>query len=162
MATFAKWTLLQRRADDTDVDDENWEYLSDDGRDIPWWYSETGVIVKWTVFITLTVLFMVWVIGGYMHAKSRLKKGLPLLAYHRCLVSRRVRAQHDPSYQYPQPAYYPPPNGYQMYNMPPPVYDPSRPPVYEPPAGGTKIDPMQARHSESPTATTDRRASMSR
>ncbi|KAH7001644.1 hypothetical protein EDB80DRAFT_98578 [Ilyonectria destructans] len=147
MAAFAKWTLLRRQADDENNDDVNWEFVSD-GHTIPWWYSDTGIIVKWTIFITFTVLFMAWVIGGYMHAKSRLKKGLPLLAYHRCLVSRRIRAQHDPSYQYPQPAYYPPPNGYQMYNMPPPVYDPSRPPVYEPPAGGTKVDPMQARQSE--------------
>ncbi|KAH7156242.1 hypothetical protein EDB81DRAFT_756733 [Dactylonectria macrodidyma] len=149
MATFAKW-VLQRRADDDD-EDTDWGYVNEDGYSVPWWYSETGVIVKWTVFLTITVLFMAWIIGGYLHARSRLKKGLPLLAYHRCLVSRRVRAQHDPSYQYPQPMYYPQPsNGYPMYNMPPPVYDPSRPPVYEPPAGATKIDPMQTRHSYQP------------
>lgn len=34
-----------------------------------------------------------------------------------------------------------------MHNMPPPpVYDPSRPPMYEgPPEGGSKVDPEQGR-----------------
>jgi hypothetical protein len=32
-------------------------------------------------------LFMGWFVGGYIHAKQRLRKGLPLLGYHRvCLL----------------------------------------------------------------------------
>lgn len=68
-----------------------------------------------------------------------------------------MRAQYDPNYVPPQPIYgmYAPHNGYgygqPMYNMPPPVYDPSRPPMYEPPVGSTKVDPMQHRqHYEEP------------
>ncbi|KAK7430229.1 hypothetical protein QQZ08_003204 [Neonectria magnoliae] len=156
MPTLTKWPLLQRRAADDDDDDDDWNYVIDDDG-VSWWYSDTGVIVKWVVFISISVIFLAWIVGGYLHAKSRLKKGLPLLAYHRCLVSRRTRAQYDPGYQYPQASYHqagyhqpgypmhPPPNGQQMYSMPPPVYDPDRPPVYEPPAGGTKVDPAQAR-----------------
>ncbi|KAH6900240.1 hypothetical protein B0T10DRAFT_20657 [Thelonectria olida] len=151
MTTFARWTMLQRRADDTDTDD-NVVYLDDDG--VYWWYTDTGMIVKWTVFTTIVVLFMAWLIGGYFHAKKRLQKGMQPLAYHRVLVSRRMRAQYDPNYVPPQPVYgmYAAPNGYgyPMYNMPPPVYDPNRPPMYEPPAGSTKIDPMQDRHYEQP------------
>lgn len=82
-----------------------------------------------------------------------------------CFVGRRMMAQVDPRYAYhPQPYYagYPPPDGhygqqpggYAMYNMPPPVYDPSRPPMYEePPEGGSKIDPNQGQRQDDGPAT---------
>ncbi|KAI5467284.1 hypothetical protein BGZ63DRAFT_22346 [Mariannaea sp. PMI_226] len=154
MATFAKLALLQHRADDTNTttneDDRVWD---DEG--VYWWYSDTGMIVKWTIFSTITVLFLSWLIIGHFHAKSRLKKGLQPLGYHRVLVSRRMRAQYDPNYVPPQPIYgmYSAPDnyGYRMYNVPPPVYDPSRPPVYEPPVGASKVDPMQDRRDAEPT-----------
>ncbi|CAM1504086.1 Fc.00g016770.m01.CDS01 [Cosmosporella sp. VM-42] len=146
MPTFAKREMEAR----DDGDDLPFGYVEDDGYAVPWWYSSTGVIVKWTIFILIVVLFFGWIIGGYLHAKSRLKKGLMPLRYHRCLVSRRQLAQVDPSYAYPRPQYsnYPnnQPNGYPMHNMPPPIYDPSRPPMYEgPPEGGSKVDPAQSR-----------------
>lgn len=66
------------------------------------------------------------------------------------LLSRRQRATYDPAFRQPQVYYavYPqgqqPPNSYNMYPMPPPVYDPnSAPPNYQPPLGGTKVDPIQ-------------------
>jgi hypothetical protein len=67
------------------------------------------------------------------------------------MLSRRQLATVDPSYAYPQAAYtnYRPggQDQYGMHAMPPPVYDPNapRPPFYEPPAGGTKMDPAQWR-----------------
>ncbi|PNY28597.1 Uncharacterized protein TCAP_01487 [Tolypocladium capitatum] len=116
---------------------------------VPWWHSKasTGVIVRWAIFLAIFVLIMGYIIGGYYHAQSRLRKGLPPLAYHRCLVGRRAR---QPQHQndWPQDTYgYYQPNAYQMNNMPPPpVYDPSRPPVYSsPPDGGSKVDPSQWR-----------------
>ncbi|POR38982.1 Uncharacterized protein TPAR_00818 [Tolypocladium paradoxum] len=109
---------------------------------VPWWHSRTGFIVRWVIFLVIFVLIMGYIIGGYYHAKSRLRKGLPLLAYHRCLVSRRAR---QPQYQngWPQGNYgYYQRNAYQMNDMPPPpVYDPSRPPMYA--DGGSKVDPSQ-------------------
>ncbi|KAF7560916.1 hypothetical protein G7046_g3232 [Stylonectria norvegica] len=137
--TFEKPALRRR-------DEFGWDN-NDDGDDVPWWHSDTGVIVKWTIFITITVLFLTWVIGGYLHAKSRIKKGLPPLRYHRCFISRRVLAQVDPSYAYAHPTYVIPQqqNGYAMYSMPPPVYDPTRPPMYQAPEGSSKIDPSQGR-----------------
>jgi hypothetical protein len=41
------------------------------------------MIIKWIIFGTLFGIFMLWFVGGYIHAKQRLKKGLPLLSYHR-------------------------------------------------------------------------------
>ncbi|EEY17597.1 conserved hypothetical protein [Verticillium alfalfae VaMs.102] len=112
---------------------------------------------------------MGYLIGGYLHAKRRLKKGLLPLAYHRWMVRRAVLAQVDPRYGRPhqQPAYYATyrpgygeayaqgqgHGGYGMQNMPPPppMYDPSsaRPPMYVPPEGGSKVDPSQTYGRES-------------
>lgn len=131
-----------------------------DDRLVPFWYTRTGLIVKWVVFLSLLVFFTAWVTLGYMHAKKRMQKGLPPLAYHRWLVPRAQLARVDPRYAYPPQTtnpngtnYYRP--GYQAqydpsYNMqnmppPPPMYDPSapRPPMYEGPEGGSKTAPSQ-------------------
>jgi hypothetical protein len=55
----------------------------------------------------------------------------------------------DPAYAYPQATYtsYAPAQYYGMQPMPLPVYDPSRPPMYQaggaPPPVGAKVDPSQ-------------------
>lgn len=119
----------------------------DDDYDVPFWWTRTGHIVKWSIFLGLLALISLYLILGYAHAKRRMNKGLPPLGYHRFLVSRAQLARVDPRYAYPQPAaygtYYPPNGGYGMYAMPPPVYDPNapRPPMYD----GAKIDPNQSR-----------------
>ncbi|KAK1757393.1 hypothetical protein QBC47DRAFT_399735 [Echria macrotheca] len=118
---------------------------------VPFWYTKTGVIVKWSLFLGFIVFIMLYLILGYMHAQKRIRKGLKPLAYHRFLVSRRQLAMVDPNYRPPQavatPYYYGPgPDAYGMHAMPPPVYDPnSRPPVYPgpPPMGASKVDPSQ-------------------
>ncbi|KND91278.1 hypothetical protein TOPH_04059, partial [Tolypocladium ophioglossoides CBS 100239] len=137
--TLAKMVLKTRDGDVPDgwVRDGDWI--------VPWWHG-TGVIVGWVLF-AIFALIMGYIIGGYYHAQSRLRKGLPLLAYHKCLVSRRAP---QPQYQdgWPQNNYgYYQRNAYQMNDMPPPpVYDPSRPPMYPgPPDGGSKVDPSQWR-----------------
>ncbi|ETS81789.1 hypothetical protein PFICI_06791 [Pestalotiopsis fici W106-1] len=130
--------------------------LDDDRDDVPFWWTRTGIIVKWSIFLAIVVVFMLWLVLGYMHAKRRMRKGLKPLGYHRCLVSRAELARVDPAYAYPQAVYtnyaQPPPGAgyYGMQPMPPPVYDPNRPPQYPggpappPPQGGSKIDPEQA------------------
>lgn len=125
----------------------------DDDGDVPFWWTRTGIIVKWSIFLAIVVGFMLWLVLGYMHAKRRINKGLKPLAYHRCLVGRAELARVDPAYAYPQATYtnYPPPGAgyYGMQPMPPPVYDPNRPPQYPggpappPPMGGSKVDPEQ-------------------
>ncbi|KAG9232948.1 hypothetical protein BJ875DRAFT_62048 [Amylocarpus encephaloides] len=113
------------------------------------WYTREGQIARWSIFFGIFFLFMAYMVGGYLHAKQRIRKGLVPLAYHRWLLSRRQRAQVDPNYQNPSAYYTPYPQGaqYGMNPMPPPMYDPNSqmPPTYQPPAGATKVDPTQWR-----------------
>ncbi|KAI6251009.1 hypothetical protein HI914_00313 [Erysiphe necator] len=119
-------------------------------REPSFWWTKTGQIVRWSVFLGLFTLLTAYIVIGYFHAKRRMKKGLPLLAYHRWLVSREERAQFDPSYSNPSTYYYQyaPPgaqNGYGMQPMPPPVYDPNAPlpPSYQTPMNASKLDASQ-------------------
>ncbi|RGP68461.1 ubiquitin- ligase sel1 [Fusarium sporotrichioides] len=149
MATFVRHALARR---DENEDSYQWDSTNSDDDDVYWWYSTEGYIVKWTILAVIVLLFTLWIVGGYWHAKKRIQKGLRPLAYHRCFVSRSMMAQVDPRYAYPPNTYYyAPPNGYQgqpggyaMHSMPPPpVYDPSRPPMYDESPNGAKIDPSQ-------------------
>ncbi|KAF2498438.1 hypothetical protein BU16DRAFT_294255 [Lophium mytilinum] len=121
------------------------------------WYTTKGEIIKWCILAAIFVFFMAWFLGGYIHAKSRLRKGLPLLAYHRWLVPLRDRQRYGqtPYGQAPQ-------NHFTFYNTqqqqyqqqpyrandgtyfePPPVYNHDAPPSYVPPPGATKLHPQQ-------------------
>jgi hypothetical protein len=44
---------------------------------------QTAYIIKWAVIGAIFVAFLAFFLGGYLHAKSRMKKGLAPLAYHR-------------------------------------------------------------------------------
>lgn len=44
---------------------------------------QEGYIVKWTILAVIVLLFTLWIVGGYWHAKKRIQKGLRPLAYHR-------------------------------------------------------------------------------
>ncbi|KAF2707524.1 hypothetical protein K504DRAFT_383174 [Pleomassaria siparia CBS 279.74] len=125
------------------------------------WYSEKGIIIKWAILGGMFLFFMAWFFGGYIHAKSRMKKGLPLLAYHRWLVpypERRRFGQvpqnhftfyaQQPGYgpqssqQQQQPMYTQRPDG--TYPDAPPLYNNNdAPPGYAVPAGATKTNPNQ-------------------
>ncbi|KAI1334110.1 hypothetical protein F5Y15DRAFT_421165 [Xylariaceae sp. FL0016] len=134
-------TMIQRR-----------QYVEDeDGRLVWFWYTKTGYIIKWVLFLSFILIMAVWIVGGRIHAKKRLRKGLKPMGYHAWLLSRQERARVDPAYAWPQAHYaqYPPPGpgGYGTYGMqpmPPPVYDPNRPPMYD--GQGmpqSKVDPNQ-------------------
>ncbi|KAJ9132982.1 hypothetical protein NKR23_g11064 [Pleurostoma richardsiae] len=132
-------------------DDVPYGFVEENGRLVPFWYSRTGVIVKWSVFLGLFTIIGLYLLIGYTHAKRRMRKGLPPLAYHRWLVSKAELARVDPRYAYPQPAGYSNyrPDYYGMqpqpFAAPPPVYDPNapRPPIYDGPEGATKVAPSQ-------------------
>lgn len=117
-------------------------WVIEDGVAMPWWYSTSGQIFKWCLFLIPLALILLWFVIGRIHVSRRIKKGLPPLRYHRCLVPRRYRPQPNP---WPQQRAYHPADGYYMQNMPPPpVYDPTRLPQYEgPPPVGSKVDPDQ-------------------
>lgn len=122
---------------------------------VPWLNSRMGVIVKLTIVLVLFVVIIGYCIGGYMHARARIRKGLPPLAYHRCLVGGR-RQQPQPQTNWPPADGYYQPNGYAMHPMhaaAAPVYDPSRPPVYSsPPDGAAKVDLASQPTSRAPEA----------
>ncbi|KAI0865044.1 hypothetical protein F4860DRAFT_342531 [Xylaria cubensis] len=135
------------------------QYVQGDNGDYVWfWYTTPGIIIKYVIFFAFLFILFGWVVGGRLHAKRRLRKGLKPLSYHAWLLSRQERAQVDPTYAYPRgpvvygvyrPVYGNDNNNngdyYGMHPMPPPVYDPSRPPVYDGPQGGSKVDPVQDR-----------------
>ncbi|KAJ4287329.1 hypothetical protein N0V90_012727 [Kalmusia sp. IMI 367209] len=117
------------------------------------WYSDTGIIIKWVILASFFLFFMAWFLGGYLHAKARLRKGKPLLAYHRWLVSYQERKRYGQTrqnqYEYythqpyaQQQAYGPRPDG--TWPEPPPMYNNDAPPGYVPPPGATKMNPNQA------------------
>ncbi|KAF1968966.1 hypothetical protein BU23DRAFT_653943, partial [Bimuria novae-zelandiae CBS 107.79] len=121
-----------------------------------------GIIVKWVILASFFLFFTAWFLGGYLHAKARLRKGKPLLAYHRWLVSYQDRkkygqtmqnqygyyaqpqqpyGQQQQQQQQQQPAYGPRPDG--TWPEPPPLYNHDAPPGYVP-QGATKMDPNQS------------------
>ncbi|KAK0673371.1 hypothetical protein QBC41DRAFT_136931 [Cercophora samala] len=131
--------------------DEEGFLISDENCYVSFWNTKAGIIVKWSLFLAILVSLTLYLLIGYLHARKRVRAGLPPLGYHRFLVNRATLAQVDPRYRYPQSTFTPyhhnqgnNGDGYQYYNMqgmpPPPVYDPNapRPPVYEPPAGASK------------------------
>ncbi|KAH3948309.1 hypothetical protein HBI56_126510 [Parastagonospora nodorum] len=134
--------------------DRSVECFSDDG----FWYTDKGIIIKWIILGVIFALFMAWFVGGYIHAKQRLKKGLPLLGYHRFLISYSERkrhgqvpqnhftfyAQEQPYYpQGQQPPYAQRP-GAGPYAEPPPMYNNAdAPPQYFAPPGASKASPNQ-------------------
>ncbi|RYN64563.1 hypothetical protein AA0118_g3796 [Alternaria tenuissima] len=127
-------------------------YEGDDG----FWYTDKGIIVKWIILASFFVIFFGWFVGGRIHAKQRLRKGLPLLGYHRFLISYSERRRHGqvpqnhfPFYQTQTP-YAPTPQYTQRQDGtwadPPPLYqNTDAPPQYfaPPPPGATKANPNQ-------------------
>ncbi|KAH8725314.1 hypothetical protein GQ44DRAFT_227069 [Phaeosphaeriaceae sp. PMI808] len=134
------------------VEYSNGDIACDDGG---FWYTDKGIIIKWIILGSIFFIFMAWFLGGYIHAKQRLKKGLPLLGYHRFLISYSERKRHG---QVPQNhftfyaqehPYYPNQQPYQQrpggpYTEPPPVYNNNdAPPQYFAPPGASKTHPNQ-------------------
>lgn len=126
---------------------------NDDGDDENWWYSPAAAAIKWAIIGAIFLIALLWFVGGYYHAQSRMKRGLRPLAYHRWLLPRSQRARFQPQNQFSlnqqQGWYY---DGYQMQAYPAPAYDPSHapPPVYQPPQGTSKGNPSQESEVQPP------------
>ncbi|KAH8813137.1 chitin synthesis regulation, resistance to congo red-domain-containing protein [Xylogone sp. PMI_703] len=137
-------SVISARQTETFTDDDGNVYVYHDS----FWWTKTGQIVRWSIFLGLFALIMAYLLGGYLHAKRRIARGQAPLPYHRWMLGRRERARFDPNYQNPSNYYYTPypqQGQYGMHPMPPPMYDPNAPmpPSYQPPEGATKIDPSQ-------------------
>jgi len=128
-------SVIYRRRQDIDIVDEN-QY---------WWYSRSAYIAKWSIFGAFLLIFLLWFLGGYLHAQRRMKKGLPPLRYHKFLVPYAQRAQFDLGLQNQFSFYRAQNQGYGMDETPPPIYDPNHvpPPTYQPPEGPFKVHANQ-------------------
>ncbi|KAL1891768.1 hypothetical protein Cpir12675_004841 [Ceratocystis pirilliformis] len=115
---------LFARVDDDELP-SGW-VIDRDGVARPFWYSYTGYIVKWSIFLGILTLISLYLLVGHIHARRRLKQGKLPLRYHRFMVSRAAMAKVDPRYADPIPIY-------QTYNQPPPAYYVVMQPVAPPP-----------------------------
>ena len=98
--------------------------------------------VRYAIVALLFAFVLFFFVGGWWHARRRVRKGLPPLAYHRWMVQRYFRPYNaDTRYQQHQQ----PGQTYTMehysYPPPPPAYSSAEvpPPVYQPPEGGSKV-----------------------
>ncbi|KAK6504006.1 hypothetical protein TWF506_002223 [Arthrobotrys conoides] len=123
--------------------------------DYGWWYSDTAIIIKWTIGAIIFAIIIAYFGGGYIHAKNRMSKGLEPLSYHRWMVRRQMPPEAYPSHFNGNAGGFGNYGGYaEPYQPPPPVYNPTQgpPPSYYPenmPARGdiplnpTKTSPNQ-------------------
>ncbi|CAF9933159.1 MAG: hypothetical protein GOMPHAMPRED_007162 [Gomphillus americanus] len=100
-----------------------------------------AVIIKWAVIGGLFAVLLAWIVIGHVHARRRVRKGRPLLAYHRYLISSSAVPSPYAANSYTlqrvdDPNYYAPP---------PPAYDPKAPspPSYQPSAEGDASSPVE-------------------
>lgn len=113
-----------------------------------WYYSPTAVTVKWVVLAALIFLLFIFLAGAYYHARRRMTRGLPPMAYHRWMIPRRRYVEPEPQTWQTHNQfsfYHHQDNGYSLHPVPPPAYNPNLapPPVYQPPAGASKVDSSQ-------------------
>lgn len=101
--------------------------------------EQTGMAVRYSITLVLLALILLYFVGGYLHARQRVRKGLAPLPYHRWMVRRYTPQPHG--YQAPGPRGSAP-ESYDMhvYPPPPPAYNHNEapPPVYQPPEGASK------------------------
>jgi len=48
--------------------------------------TQTAYIIKWVITAVVLVALLLFFVGGYFHARRRMKKGLPPLRYHRVSI----------------------------------------------------------------------------
>jgi len=105
---------------------------------VSWWWTPAGMALRYAIVALLFGSVLLFFLIGYIHARRRMRKGLPLLPYHRWMVRNRAYYADERYVTYQQPG-----RAYVMENYapPPPAYNPSDapPPVYQPPEGGSKV-----------------------
>jgi hypothetical protein len=50
-------------------------------------HTQEADIIRWTLFLGLCAIVAAYLFGGHIHAKRRIRKGLPPYAYHRVSLS---------------------------------------------------------------------------
>ncbi|KAF3927394.1 hypothetical protein ABW21_db0205514 [Orbilia brochopaga] len=117
--------------------------------DYGWWYSDTAIIVKWTIGAVIFAVIIAYFCGGYIHARNRLSRGLPPLAYHRWMVRHQMAPE-----AYSTNAYV-----YNPHNGPPPEYYPSN--MQDLPLHTSKTSPNQTLPGQQISGTTNGESSSS-
>lgn len=92
--------------------------------------------VRYSIVSVLFLIVIVYFLGGYLHARQRLRKGLQPMAYHRWMVRRQMYyAAAHPYARNQQQHGAPPAHGYYAYGgtlpqhaYPPPAYNADQPP----------------------------------
>ncbi|KAF8543448.1 hypothetical protein BDD12DRAFT_726155 [Trichophaea hybrida] len=120
-----------------------------------WYYSDQASAIKYGILFTILAIGFIAIFGSWFHARSRLKKGLPPLAYHRWLVPRHERARFEPHLREPEQNFtFYGRQDYDMHAVPPPVYNPNlqQPPAYSggPPPAFAKTNPFQDPQHQQP------------
>jgi hypothetical protein len=62
-------------------------YIDESTCYVPFWYTKTGQIVKWSLFLGLVLFISLYLTIGFLHAKKRIRENRPPLAYHRVRLS---------------------------------------------------------------------------
>lgn len=77
--------LFRRQADPTPLPTPTPPpgFVAEDGRFVPFWYTRTGEIIKWSLFLGFVFIVSVFLLVGYWHAKRRVRQGKIPLGYHR-------------------------------------------------------------------------------
>ncbi|KAM0455205.1 hypothetical protein ACHAO4_004081 [Trichoderma viride] len=115
-------------------------FVREDNEIIPWRYSKQAFIVKWSIMGGIIVLILSFLLGSWLHLRSRTKKGLPPLRYHRFLVRTPRQPPAGQQAQGWVPQTNNPMGGYYMATAPPPVYDPAKFPMYSGHTDVEKVD----------------------
>ncbi|KAF8469588.1 hypothetical protein BDZ91DRAFT_57998 [Kalaharituber pfeilii] len=111
-----------------------------------WLYSEEGRTIRYGILLGIIFLFIVFLTISYKHAHCRMNQGLPPLAYHRWLVSRKRRAEFERASSEPEQNFSFYQHEHGLHPVPPPAYNPQyvQPPSYPgPPEDASKSNPQQ-------------------
>ncbi|MCJ1373088.1 hypothetical protein MMC20_004315 [Loxospora ochrophaea] len=108
-------------------------------------YSQKSLIIRYSVFGGIVLIFVLVILGGYFHARRRMKKGLPPWRAHKVFLPSSQRHQGGPQNQF---SYYQTRGDYNqeygMQSLELPAYNSDNvPPTYQPPDGASKIYPTQ-------------------
>ncbi|GAD98518.1 hypothetical protein BC1G_01536 [Paecilomyces variotii No. 5] len=80
--------------------------------------AATILIIRWAIFAGIALILLIWVIGGFIHARMRMRKGLPPLGYHRWFYPRNQRTYMATNVDYAQMPYGAHPPAYNYGSAP--------------------------------------------
>ncbi|KAJ9192941.1 hypothetical protein DTO166G4_5135 [Paecilomyces variotii] len=80
--------------------------------------ADTILIIRWAIFAGIALILLIWFLAGFLHARVRMRKGLPPLAYHRWFYPRDQRTYTATNVGYAQMPYGAQPPAYNYGSAP--------------------------------------------